>query len=84
MGKLQVPILQNVQQEYAWAVGACESEFQKLSIDKAKSLYNNWSSWFSPRKRFDFKGGASSASSVDMKHRVAQLERKMNDITYEE
>lgn len=85
MGKLQAPILQNVQQEYAWAVGACESEFQKLSIDKAKSLYNDWSSWFqNPRKRFDFRGGASSTPSVDMKRRVAQLERKMNDITYEE
>ena len=51
MGKLQAPILQNVQQEYAWAVGACESEFQKLSIDKAKSLYKDWSSWFHPKYR---------------------------------
>jgi hypothetical protein len=84
MGKLQAPILQNVQQEYAWAVGACESEFQKLSIDKAKSLYKDWSSWFTPKKHFDFRGGASSAPSVDMKRRVAQLERKINDITYEE
>lgn len=42
MGKLQAPILQNVQQEYAWAVGACESEFQKMSLDKAESFYNSW------------------------------------------
>lgn len=42
MGKLQGPILQNTQQEYAWAVGACESEFQKLTLDKAESFYNSW------------------------------------------
>jgi hypothetical protein len=43
MGKLQGAILQNAQQEYAWAVGACESEFQKMSLDKAESFYNSWS-----------------------------------------
>jgi hypothetical protein len=42
MGKLQYSILQNIQQEYAWAVGACESEFQKMTIDKAESFYNSW------------------------------------------
>ena len=42
MGKLQHPILQNIQQEYAWAVGACESEFQKMTLDKAESFYNSW------------------------------------------
>lgn len=43
MGKIQPAIYQNVQQEYAWAVGACESEFQKMSLDKAESFYNSWS-----------------------------------------
>lgn len=43
LGKLQAAIYQNVQQEYAWAVGACESEFQKMSLDKAESFYNSWS-----------------------------------------
>lgn len=42
MGKLQPAILNNTQQEYAWAVGACESEFQKMSLDKAESFYNSW------------------------------------------
>ena len=42
MGKIQSAILQNVQQEYAWAVGACESEFQKMSLDKAEAFYNSW------------------------------------------
>ena len=43
MGKIQPAVYQNVQQEYAWAVGACESEFQKMSLDKAESFYNSWS-----------------------------------------
>lgn len=42
MGKLQAAILNNVQQEYAWAVGAVESEFQHFTIDKAESFYNSW------------------------------------------
>lgn len=42
MGKLQSGILQNAQQEYAWAVGAVESEFQHFTIDKAESFYNSW------------------------------------------
>lgn len=42
MGKIQPAILNNIQQEYAWAVGACESEFQKMSLDKAESFYNSW------------------------------------------
>lgn len=43
LGKIQAAIYQNTQQEYAWAVGACESEFQKMSLDKAESFYNSWS-----------------------------------------
>lgn len=44
LGKLQPQILQNTQQEYAWAVGACESEFKHLTLDKAESFYNMWRS----------------------------------------
>lgn len=42
MGKIQPAIFQNVQQEYSWAVGACESEFQHLTLDKAESLFKSW------------------------------------------
>lgn len=42
LGKLQPVILQNAQQEYAWAVGDCETEFHRLSLDKAESLFNSW------------------------------------------
>lgn len=42
LGKIRGDILQNVQQEYAWAVGDCQTEFNRLSIDKAESFYNSW------------------------------------------
>ena len=42
MGKINNQILQQVQQDYAWAVGDCQSEFNRLSIDKAESFYNSW------------------------------------------
>lgn len=42
LGKISPVVLQNVQQEYAWAVGDCQSEFNRLSIDKAESFYNSW------------------------------------------
>lgn len=41
-GKLQPVILDNTQREYAWAVGACETEFIKITLDKAESFYNSW------------------------------------------
>ena len=42
MGKIHGNILQNVQQEYAWAVGDCESEFKRMSIDKMQAFTNSW------------------------------------------
>ena len=42
LGKINPAVLQNVQQEYAWAVGDCQTEFNRLSIDKAESFYNSW------------------------------------------
>lgn len=42
IGKIQPAVLQNVQQEYSWAVGDCQTEFNRLSVDKAESFYNSW------------------------------------------
>lgn len=41
-GKIQYPVLQNIQQEYAWAVGDCQTEFNRMSLDRAESFYNSW------------------------------------------
>ena len=51
MGKLQGAILQNVQQEYAWAVGACESDSHNFTMDKAETFFNSWRSLLMNTKR---------------------------------
>ena len=42
LNKINANILTNVQQDYAWAVGDCKSEFNRLSLDKMESLSNSW------------------------------------------
>lgn len=41
LGKISGPVLQNVQTEYAWAVGNCQNDMIKLTLDKAESFYNS-------------------------------------------
>ena len=41
LGKININVLNLVQQEYSWAVGDCQSEFNRLTIDKAESFYNS-------------------------------------------
>lgn len=41
MGKIAGPVLQNTQQEYAWAVGDCQSEFNRMTLDQAELFYNS-------------------------------------------
>lgn len=40
--KISQQAFQQAQQDYAWAVGDCRSEFSRLTIDKAESLFNSW------------------------------------------
>ena len=42
-GDIDPKLLAIAQQDYAWAVGDCETEFNRLSIDEAESFYNMWS-----------------------------------------
>lgn len=42
MGKISPAVYNNTLQDYAWAVGDCQSEFSRLSIDKAESFFNSW------------------------------------------
>lgn len=67
-GDIQGPILQNVQQEYAWAVGACETEYQKMTLDKAESFYNSWRTMI-PRTNEHSKGFADNNKSSRIKFR---------------
>ena len=42
LGKITPAVLQNTQQEYAWAVGDCQSEFNRRSIDQMEAFSNSW------------------------------------------
>lgn len=42
LGKINPNVLQNTQQEYAWAVGDCMTEFNRLSIDEMEAFSNSW------------------------------------------
>lgn len=42
MGKLPQQVMQNAQQEYCWAAGDAQSEFSRLDLDKAETLFNSF------------------------------------------
>jgi hypothetical protein len=47
-GKVTGQILEKADQEYCWAVGACQSEFNRLTLDKAETVLNILNNIFSP------------------------------------
>ena len=42
MGEISEGVLANTQQEYAWAAGDAQSEFSRLTLDKAETLFNSF------------------------------------------
>lgn len=42
LGKISQQVLQNVQQEYAWAVGQAQSDLVRPSIDQLQAFTNSW------------------------------------------
>lgn len=42
MGEISESVLANTQQEYAWAAGDAQSEFSRLDLDKAATLFNSF------------------------------------------
>lgn len=67
-GKLDPRILQNAQQEYAFAVKACESAFNIPTLDEAKSISNMINSHF-PRRFTHYRGRSNSGSEeIYFKH----------------
>lgn len=41
-GKISHQVMFNAQQEYAWAAGDAQSEFSRLSLDEAETLFNSF------------------------------------------
>lgn len=60
-GKLQPQILQNVQQEYAWAVGQASADLIKPSIDEMEAITNSWNTllWRTTEHRDGFRNNGN-------------------------
>jgi len=54
-GKIPSNVLANAQQEYAWAAGDAQSEFSRLDLDKAETLFNSFHTLL-PRRMQHAKG----------------------------
>lgn len=67
MGEISEGILQNTQQEYAWAVGDAQSEFSRLDLDKAETLFNSFKTLL-PRNHEHWKGFFTNGSKEIWKH----------------
>lgn len=52
-GKIAIAILNNVQQEYAWAVAQCEKEFIMPSMSEMQSITNMWNTLIPRVTEFD-------------------------------
>lgn len=61
MGKISLPVLQNIQQEYAWAAGDAQSEFSRLDLDKAETLFNSFKTLL-PRNNEHWNGFFTNGS----------------------
>ncbi len=42
MGEISQQVMQNTQQEYAWAAGDAQSEFSRMNLDQAQTLFNSF------------------------------------------
>lgn len=67
MGKISQTVLQNTQQEYAWAAGDAQSEFSRLDLDKAETLFNSFKTLL-PRNNQHWKGFFTNGSKEIWKH----------------
>lgn len=58
LGKISSQVYSNAQQQYAWAVGALETDMQRLDLSKAEAFFNSYSTLLLRRQQFQrgFKG----------------------------
>lgn len=52
-GIISDKVFNQAQQDYSWAVGACETEFQKLDLSRAESFFNSLNSMIPHTNQFN-------------------------------
>lgn len=56
-------VFNQAQQDYAWAVGACETEFQKLDLSRAESFFNSLNSMIQHNNQFNHSFRANNVKT---------------------
>lgn len=68
MGEISQAVFENAKQEYTWAAGDAQSEFSRLDLDKAETLFNSFQTLL-PRNNEHWKGFfTNGAKEVWLKH----------------
>jgi len=67
MGKLSQQVMDSTKQEYAWAAGDAQSEFSRLSLDQAETLFNSFKTML-PRSNEHWKAFFDNGSKEIWKH----------------
>ena len=60
-------VMDSTKQEYAWAAGDAQSEFSRLSLDEAETLFNSFKTLL-PRNNEHWKGFFTNGSKEIWKH----------------
>lgn len=68
LGKIQGAVYQNVQQQYAWAVGACETDMHRLDLSKAEAFFNMYSTLLIRGNEFNTKFKNSGSKEFLISH----------------
>lgn len=67
MGKISQQVLANAQREYEWAAGDAQSEFSRLSLDEAETLFNSFKTLL-PRNHEHWKGFFDNGAKEFWRH----------------
>ena len=67
MGKISQQVMFNAQQEYAWSAGDAQSEFSRLDLDKAETLFNSFKTLL-PRNNEHWKSFFTNGSNEHWIH----------------
>ena len=67
MGQLSQAVMDNTQREYDWTVGDAQSEFSRLSLDEAETLFNSFKTLL-PRNNEHWKGFFDNGAKEIWKH----------------
>ena len=67
MGEIPQQVMEKADREYAWAVGDAQSEFSRLSLDEAQTLFNSFKTLL-PRNNEHWRAFFTNGSKEIWKH----------------